>query len=201
MFPLKSLCLLKVSQLDMSKIGIIPTTLRVELEKMKVFNGNWFNCHGDASYEKKTVLSIQYMGEGSWAFQIRYAATTREDREELFDFVLKEDEPNKIGFSICKGLSGLGPVSISTKVDDDKQAVFTELTVDKNHPSKLVFKTKKKLSKTVKVVYTSKFQIDLDSDDSRVVTHGFFIGGRKGAQVTRELEIGMVECEGECGEK
>jgi hypothetical protein len=168
---------------------------------MKVFNGNWFNCHGDENYEKKTVLSIQYMGEGSWAFQIGYAATTREEREEPFDFVLKEDEPNMIGFSICNGLSGLGPVSISTKVDDEKQAVFTELTVDKDHPSKLVFKTMKRLSATVKVVYTSKFQIDLDSDDSRVVTHGFFICARKGAVVTGELEIGMVECEGELWRK
>ena len=128
MFSLKSLCLLKVSQLDWPKIGIIPNTLRVELEKMKVFNGNWFGYQRDEeiNYEKTTVLSIQYLGEGSWAFQIRYAAAG-ENPEELFDFVLKEDEPNKIGFSICRGLSSVGPLSITTKIDDEKQAVFTEL--------------------------------------------------------------------------
>ena len=146
------------------------------------------------------MLTIQYLGEENWAFQIRYAAV-KEETEELFDFVLKEDNPTKIGWSICRGLSSLGKfISLSKISDEEKQAVLTELTVDKDHPSKLVFKTIKRvtteLPSTMKMVYNNKFQIDLDSNNSRVLTHGFFVGTKKGKPITGELPSGMVECSG-----
>ena len=164
---------------------------------MKIFNGNWFGYQRDEdiNYEKATVLTIQYLGEENWAFQIRYAAV-KEETEELFDFVLKEDEPTKIGWSICRGLSSLGHhISLTKIIDEEKHAVLTELRVDKEHPSKLVFKTMKRAA-TMKMVYNNKFQIDLDSNNSRVLTHGFFVGTKKGKPITGELPSGMVECSG-----
>jgi len=171
---------------------------------MKDFNGNWFGYERDEelNYEKTTVLSIQYMGERSWAFQIRYAAV-RENPEELFDFVLKEDEPTKMGLSFCRGLFGLGRhISWNKVIYLENQEVLTELTVDKDHPSKLSVKTVRNVTMgtglpfSFKRVYYNKFQIDLDSNKSRVLTHGYRVETEKGKPVAGigELLSGMVEC-------
>merc|ERR1719318_983200 len=84
-------------------------------------------------------------------------------------------------------------ISLKKNSDEEKQAASTKLTIDKNHPSKLVFKTT--MTTEPSMVYNNKFQIDLDSNDSRVLTHGFFIWTKKGKPITGELPSGMVECE------
>ena len=61
MKSLQSLCLLKVSSLGLNYEDI-PKKLVKELNKMKVFNGNYITEFGG------TVLTIQYDGV-SWTFQ------------------------------------------------------------------------------------------------------------------------------------
>ena len=195
MLTLKSICLLKVSQLDLPYDGI-PKTLSVELIKMKCFNGNFFGSHGEEeNYSKKTVLTIQYLGEKTWAFQMNYT-TLGGGPEELFDFVFQEDKPLKTGFSICRGLSSFGYAGWSK--ENDKQAVSTVLAVDKECPGKLVFKTTRKKEGGFKIIYTNKFQIKFDSDSSRVLTHGLKFGNWSGLLWigSGEMFTEMVECAG-----
>ena len=64
MLSLKSLCFLRVSSLKLP-FEDLPGDLPVELRKMELFNGNF--SIDELSKDKRTVLSIQYLGNDDWS--------------------------------------------------------------------------------------------------------------------------------------
>jgi len=96
MLSLKSLCLLKVFSLHLP-LSELPIELSSELRKMEIFNGNFYD-----EPEKKSVITIQYQGGGTWQFWIKYKFTqcwAHHCRDicvkkcYLHHFVIKENEP------------------------------------------------------------------------------------------------------------
>eukprot|EP00092_Neocalanus_flemingeri_P039138 GFUD01042600.1.p1 GENE.GFUD01042600.1~~GFUD01042600.1.p1 ORF type:complete len:295 (+),score=67.94 GFUD01042600.1:352-1236(+) len=145
MLSLRSLCLLKVSSLKLSyKEDEVPYTLVTELKQMLLFNGNFF---GQEEYFyfglaiKEHVLTIQYQGDGTWAFGICHMWDRCTDRTcdgnkhcgkrpERLQFVLKEKQTcdSQAVFKIVRGLSRFR--LIGGRIYRGKREVSTVLTVE-----------------------------------------------------------------------
>eukprot|EP00092_Neocalanus_flemingeri_P016624 GFUD01017985.1.p1 GENE.GFUD01017985.1~~GFUD01017985.1.p1 ORF type:complete len:258 (+),score=45.34 GFUD01017985.1:224-997(+) len=158
MLSLRSICLLKVSYLKLSfKEDEVPYTLVTELKQMLLFNGNFF---GQEEYFywfkaiKEHVLTIQYQGDGTWAFGIchvcdrcafgichvcdRYTDRTCYGnkhcgkRPERLQFVLHEKQTcdSQAVFEIVRGLARFSAMRwIDGKIHREKRQVSTISTV------------------------------------------------------------------------
>ena len=145
MLSLRNLCFLKVSSLKLPHHDI-PVPLRAELEKMDIFNGN-FSVVECQDY-KKTVITIQFMGEGTWAFQIRCSRSNcifcNEDKgcdkkSSLNFFVVEEGKAFEADLSVCKALINVGHVELYFDPDRDRQRLSALFNVDKSVPGKFGF--------------------------------------------------------------
>merc|ERR1719508_682869 len=145
MLTLKTICFLRVSSLKLPYEDL-PDDLPVELRKLDKFNGNF--SIDESSKGKKTVLSIQYPGDGDWSFQV---CTKFEEclyhchfdkclmKPGLFPkLVLKENKSSTSVFGNLKGLLAFGisgsvesmlrsraradiEVSVTIKVEEDTE--------------------------------------------------------------------------------
>eukprot|EP00092_Neocalanus_flemingeri_P034779 GFUD01037851.1.p1 GENE.GFUD01037851.1~~GFUD01037851.1.p1 ORF type:complete len:185 (+),score=29.81 GFUD01037851.1:353-907(+) len=154
MLSLRSLCLLKVSSLKLSyKEDEVPYTLVTELKKMLLFNGNFFGQEEYAYFAgwvwdnkalKEHVLTIQYQGDGTWAFGICHMCNRCSDRTcdgnehcgkkpERSQFVLMENKTcdSQAVFKIARGLSRFNAMRwIDGRIHREKRQVSTLLTVE-----------------------------------------------------------------------
>ena len=121
MLTLKNICFLRVFSLSLPYEDL-PGHLPEELRKMEKFNGNFFI--DESSKGKKTVLTIQYQGDGDWSFQVctKFEQCTSSchfgkclKKPELFSrIVLKE---NKSSTSVMANFKGLLAVGTSGHVE------------------------------------------------------------------------------------
>eukprot|EP00092_Neocalanus_flemingeri_P016627 GFUD01017988.1.p1 GENE.GFUD01017988.1~~GFUD01017988.1.p1 ORF type:complete len:310 (+),score=78.24 GFUD01017988.1:200-1129(+) len=154
MLSLRSLSLLKVSSLKLSfKEDEVPYTLVTELKQMLLFNGNFFGQEEYAYFAgwvwdnkglKEHVLTIQYQGDGTWAFGICHMCDRCSDRTcdsnehcgkkpERLQFVLKEKKTcdSQAVFKIVRGLSRFNAMRwIDGRIHREKRQVSTLLTVE-----------------------------------------------------------------------
>eukprot|EP00092_Neocalanus_flemingeri_P107984 GFUD01138608.1.p1 GENE.GFUD01138608.1~~GFUD01138608.1.p1 ORF type:complete len:255 (+),score=43.62 GFUD01138608.1:192-956(+) len=153
MLSLRSICLLKVSSLKLSfKEDEVPSTLVTELKQMLLFNGNFF---GQEEYVytaglvrvnkalKEHVLTIQYQGDGTWAFGICHVCDRCTDRTcdgnkhcgkrpERLQFVLHEKQTcdSQAVFEIVRGLARFSAITQwKGKIHGEKRQVSTISTV------------------------------------------------------------------------
>eukprot|EP00092_Neocalanus_flemingeri_P016626 GFUD01017987.1.p1 GENE.GFUD01017987.1~~GFUD01017987.1.p1 ORF type:complete len:324 (+),score=106.69 GFUD01017987.1:276-1247(+) len=154
MLSLRSICLLKVSSLKLSfKEDEVPSTLVTELKQMLLFNGNFFGQEEYVYFDgwvwdnkalKEHVLTIQYQGDGTWAFGICHVCDHCSDRTcdgnkhcgkkpERLQFVLKEKQTcdSQAVFKIVRGLSRFNAMRwIDGRIHREKRQVSTLLTVE-----------------------------------------------------------------------
>eukprot|EP00092_Neocalanus_flemingeri_P089567 GFUD01113341.1.p1 GENE.GFUD01113341.1~~GFUD01113341.1.p1 ORF type:complete len:253 (-),score=63.88 GFUD01113341.1:84-842(-) len=161
MLSLRNLCLLKVSSLKLSyEEGEVPKTLANDLKKMILFNGSFFgheeyvynyNVYNENDIVERQavedhVLTIQYQGDGIWAFGICHKFDPCTGRicdgnghcgkkPERLQFVLEENKTceSEAVFSIVRGFSKFRAgwlVDLMREKNRDKQQVSTVLTVE-----------------------------------------------------------------------
>ena len=114
---------------------------------MDIFNGNFSGV--ECQDYKKTVITIQFMGEGTWAFQIRCIRLKCKFCEEdqgcakkssLNLFVVEEGKAFEADLSVCKALINVGHVEIHFDPDRDGQRLSAVFNVDKSVPGKFSFR-------------------------------------------------------------
>ena len=66
---------------------------------MKIFNGNFFGSRGEEENSQATVLTIQYLGDKSWAFQMNSTESNSKRRK------LGEEEVKAAIVSHLQGLT------------------------------------------------------------------------------------------------
>eukprot|EP00092_Neocalanus_flemingeri_P011015 GFUD01011860.1.p1 GENE.GFUD01011860.1~~GFUD01011860.1.p1 ORF type:complete len:327 (+),score=95.13 GFUD01011860.1:273-1253(+) len=153
MLSLRSICLLKVSSLKLSfKEDEVPYTLVTELKQMLLFNGNFFGQEEYVYFAgwvwvnkalKEHVLTIQYQGDGTWAFGICHVCDRCTDRTcdgnkhcgkrpERLQFVLQEKQTcdSQAVFKIVRGLARFSAITQwKGKIHGEKRQVSTISTV------------------------------------------------------------------------
>ena len=141
MLSLKSLCFLRVSSLKLP-FEDLPGDLPVELRKMELFNGNF--SIDELSKDKRTVLSIQYLGNDDWSIQVcsqfKRCKSCRvgkcRKKPQLSQIVLNEKKTSASVVGNLKGLMAFGFGHANDFVERvllsgvmDQMAVYTSVDV------------------------------------------------------------------------
>jgi len=140
MLTLKKICLLKVTRLNLT-YDDIPLDLQTELKKMKKFSGH-FVGNDQKNYEKKSSMTVQYMGDKQWQFHVshtwntcskencsaymatrRFGNDCRKRKQGVVEFLLEEDKEVLSGAVAWKALAGFGP---SFSVDEIMRPYYNE---------------------------------------------------------------------------
>eukprot|EP00092_Neocalanus_flemingeri_P022216 GFUD01024095.1.p1 GENE.GFUD01024095.1~~GFUD01024095.1.p1 ORF type:complete len:265 (-),score=77.90 GFUD01024095.1:78-872(-) len=217
MHSLRTLCLLKVSSLKLSyEAGDIPITLNDELKMMLLFNGHFFGeeidfyadlFEGVIEVLKEQVLTVQYQGEGTWAFGICHKCDTCSEQTcdgegrcgkqpEKLHFVVKENKTcdSAAVFAIVRGLSRFSSTGfydgLMKKYKASKQ-VSTVLSVETGNvpdSGQLVFSSSLVLETGQEVI--CKFQVNSTLDDSPVFKYSRTVGDQG-----REIPLLLTECQ------
>eukprot|EP00092_Neocalanus_flemingeri_P029917 GFUD01032483.1.p1 GENE.GFUD01032483.1~~GFUD01032483.1.p1 ORF type:complete len:263 (+),score=76.65 GFUD01032483.1:51-839(+) len=218
MLSLKKLCLLRVSSLKLAyEEDDVPKPLGEDLKKMDLFNGSFFgdeyfyyydNNLVERQGEREQMLTIQYQGDGTWAFGICLKCDTCGGRtcdgtghgEQMkpgkVQFVLEENETSESEavFTTVRGLSGSGMLMIDLVrwKNRNEQQVSTVLSVqDGNVPgsSQLLLTTSAVFES--ELVISSKLWVNSTLDSSPVFKCSV------GAEHLRIREIPLFLTEGE----
>jgi len=144
---LKTICLLKVTRLNLT-YDDIPLDLQKELTKIKKFSGHFvgsrcFNFDDAENDEKKSAMTVQYMGDRKWKFHLSHTWDTcsdencsvftgtvpwkrndcRKSKQGVVELLLEEDKELKSGLLVWKALSRFGP---SLKVEQEMRYFYKE---------------------------------------------------------------------------
>ena len=151
--------------------------------KMKLYNGSFSSVEDQA--RKNSVITIQFMGEGMWLFQIVHSYTVCSEvncrvgthcrkKPKIVEFVVEEDKAFETEFSVCKALSHFGRLDLASQMGSravDREVVSTVLKVDKARQGSFVFTTRRPRMVEGRVawelIYTNKFHFG--SEDSRTL--------------------------------
>ena len=167
-------------------------------------------------------MTIQYQGEDTWAFWIRYSYPycieefCQDDygacikKTELLHFVMKEEEPCLTPFSICSGLSNFGFIDVS-RFNQDVPTLLTVDHEDDKSSGLIMFKTSRETAceptvfDIAHVVYVNKFLVNSSSENSRRLVYSMNLHFRYvlpwmslPQELHGEFDMSLVlsECEG-----
>eukprot|EP00092_Neocalanus_flemingeri_P029915 GFUD01032481.1.p1 GENE.GFUD01032481.1~~GFUD01032481.1.p1 ORF type:complete len:253 (-),score=77.15 GFUD01032481.1:86-844(-) len=219
MLSLKKLCLLRVSSLKLAyEEDDVPKPLGEELEKMYIFNGSFF---GQVYFynlvarqgEIEQMLTIQYQGDGVWAFSFCQKCDTCGgptcdgtghmdwEKPEKVQFVLKENETSdsEAAFSTVMGLSDRATRMMDLviwKKWDKQQQVSTVLSVqDGNVPGSSQLVLSSSVAFESGLVNSAKLWVDSTLEGSPVFKRSF---GEKWSDgdlmLAREIPLLLTEC-------
>eukprot|EP00092_Neocalanus_flemingeri_P089571 GFUD01113345.1.p1 GENE.GFUD01113345.1~~GFUD01113345.1.p1 ORF type:complete len:249 (-),score=65.67 GFUD01113345.1:240-986(-) len=225
MLSLKNLCLLKVSSLKISyEEDDVPKTLGKDLKKMLLFNGSffgqdeYFNYYYDNNLvvrqvEREQMLTIQYQGDGIWAFSFCQKCDTcggrtcdgtghgDQGKPKKVQFVLKENETSdsEAAFSTIRGWSARDTRMIEElrRMNwDEQQQVSTVLSVQVgNVPGSSQLVLSSSVAFESGLVISAKLWVDSALEGSPVFKRSF--GGKwSDGDLMRTREIPLLLTEG-----
>ena len=116
MLTLKTMCLQEVTRLNMNyEDEDIPLDLQTELKKMKKYCGHFVGDDDDE--ERKSAITVRYMGARKWQFHFSHtwhtcsdkncssALNCRKRKQGVVELLLEEDKEVNSGLLVCQALS------------------------------------------------------------------------------------------------